>query len=157
MKTNIALTALSLLLGVTLAACTAKSGELAPPEIAYGQDLCESCGMLIDQPQIAAASIDTAGQPHKFDEVGDMIQFHAENPTMQAQAWFVHDYGTEAWLRAEGAFFVYGPDLLTTMGHGLVAFETQADAAVFAEQWQAQVLSFDEARAAMVAMVHANH
>ncbi len=157
MKTKTAVALLSLLLSVALTACAAKTGELTPPEIAYGQDLCETCGMLIDQPQLAAASIDTAGQPHKFDEIGDMIQFHAENPTIQPKAWFVHDYGTEAWLRAESAYFVYSPELLTTMGHGLVAFETQADAATFAEQWQAQVLSFDEARAAMAAMVHANH
>jgi len=157
MRTKSTVTVLIFLLGLTLAACAAQSDELLPPDIAYGQDLCETCGMLIDQPQLAAASIDTAGQAHKFDEIGDMIQFHAENPTIQPQAWFVHDYSTEAWLRAESAFFVYSPDLLTTMGHGLVAFETQTDAAAFAEPWQAQVLSFDEARAVMVTMVHANH
>jgi copper chaperone NosL len=157
MKNKLAVTLLSLLLPLTLAACAAKTGELTPPEIAYGQDLCEACGMLIDQPQLAAASIDTAGQPHKFDEIGDMIQFHAENPTIQPQAWFVHDYDTEAWLPAEDAYFVYSPDQLTTMGHGLVAFATQTDAEAFAQAMQAQVLSFDEARAAMVAMVHANH
>jgi copper chaperone NosL len=157
MKTKFAVTTLSLLLGLTLAACAAKTGELAPPDIAYSQDLCEACGMLIDQPQLAAASIDTDGQPHKFDEIGDMIQFHAENPTIQPQAWFVHDYGTEAWLRAEAAFFVYSPDQLTSMGHGLVAFATRADAETFAQPIEAQVLSFDEARAAMVEMVHANH
>jgi nitrous oxide reductase accessory protein NosL len=156
MTTKIALTALSFLLTLT-AACAPKSGAATPPEIAYGLDLCEACGMLIDQPQLAAASIDTAGQPHKFDEFGDMILFHSENPTIQAAAWFVHDYATEAWLPAESAFFVYSPDHLTTMGHGLVAFETEADAAAFAEQSAGQVLSFDEARAAIHTMVHADH
>lgn len=156
MKTNIALTALSLLLGLT-AACASQSDAPTPPEIAYGLDLCEACGMLIDQPQLAAASIDTNGQPHKFDEIGDMLQFHSDHPTIQAAVWFVHDYDTEAWLRAESAFFVYSPALLTTMGHGLVAFETQAAAAVFADEHQAEILSFDEARAVMHTMVHADH
>jgi nitrous oxide reductase accessory protein NosL len=62
MKTKIAVTALSLLLALT-AACAPQSTAPTPPEIAYGLDLCEACGMLIDQPQLAAASIDTNGQP----------------------------------------------------------------------------------------------
>ena len=155
MKTSRAV--LSLVLSVVLAACAAKPAELEPPEIAYGQDLCEACGMLIDQPGLAAATIDTAGQPHKFDDIGDMIQFHADNPTVQVRAWFVHDHNTEAWLRAETAFFAYSAKPTTTMGHGLAAFETEDAARAFADQQQARVLSFDEARAAMVAMEHANH
>lgn len=156
MTTKIALTALSVLLAVT-AACAPQSTVPTPPEIAYGLDLCEACGMLIDQPQLAAASIDTTGQVHKFDEIGDMIVFHSENPTIQAAVWFVHDYESEAWLRAESAFFVYHPDHLTTMGHGLLAFESEADARAWADGLQAEVLSFDEARAAMHTLVHANH
>lgn len=157
MKMKASLALLGLLLSGLLAACAAKTGELTPPEIAYGQDLCAACGMLIDQPGLAAATVDTAGQPHKFDEIGDMIQFHADNPTVQVRAWFVHDYHTEAWLRAETAFFVYSPAFLTTMAHGLAAFETEAGALAFAEQQQAEVLSFDEARAALHAMQPANH
>ena len=91
--------------------------------------------MLIDQPQLAAATIETDGTPHKFDEIGDMFQFHVEHPTKQVRAWFVHDYQTEAWLRAESAFFVYRPELPTPMGHGLVAFETQASAEAFATEY----------------------
>jgi hypothetical protein len=43
------------------------------------------------------------------------------------------------------------------MGHGLAAFETEAAAQTRAEQWSTQVLSFDEARAAMHSMQHAAH
>lgn len=157
MTTHTPLATLGLMLGLLLAACVPKTGALQPPAIAYGQDLCEACGMLIDQPRLAAATLDTAGQPHKFDEIGDMVQYHAEHPTVQVQTWFVHDYHTETWIRAETAFFVYSPDLLTPMGHGLAAFETEAVALAFAEQRQARVMSFDEARAAMHAMVHADH
>ena len=146
-----------LLAALLLAACAPKADELQPPEIAYGHDLCEACGMLIDQPHMAAATLGTDGRPYKFDEIGDMIQFHAEHPTVQVQAWFVHDYKSEGWLRAEGGFFVYSPELQTPMGHGLAAFETETDALAFAEQWQTDVLSFDEARAAMHAMEHADH
>jgi nitrous oxide reductase accessory protein NosL len=143
--------------GLALAACAPQTNGVNAPEIAYGQDLCEACGMLIDQPQLAAASIDTDGQPHKFDEIGDMIQFHAEHPTIQPLAWFVHDYESEVWLRAEDAYFVYHPDHLTTMGHGIVSFATEADATAFAMERGAEVMSFDEARAVVATMVHANH
>jgi copper chaperone NosL len=142
---------------LALAACTTAPNSVGAPDIAYGLDLCETCGMLIDQPQLAAASIDTAGQAHKFDEIGDMLQFHAEHPTIQPKAWFVHDYESEIWLRAEDAYFVYHPDQLTTMGHGLLAFAAEADAQAWAAAIPAVVLSFDEARAAMATMVHADH
>jgi nitrous oxide reductase accessory protein NosL len=157
MKPITALIMLGLVLGWLLSACAPQPGEPLPPAIAYGQDLCEACGMLIDQPQMAAATLDLDGQPHKFDEIGDMVQYHAEHPTVQVLAWFVHDYDNEAWIRAETAFFVYAADLSTPMGHGLAAFGTHAAALPFAEQWQVPVLSFEEARAAMHAMDHASH
>lgn len=147
----------SLLLGFTLAACATQTGEPRAPEIAYGQDLCEHCGMLIDQPQLAAATITTTGAAHKFDEIGDMVQYHSEHPTEQVRAWFVHDYDTQAWTRAETAFFVYSPALQTPMGHGLAAFATEAGARALAEQHATDVLSFDEMRAVMHTMEHADH
>jgi copper chaperone NosL len=157
MKTNLTMLLFGVLFSLGLAACSTQAETLAPPEIAYGQDVCEACSMLIDQPELAAATVDTAGQAHKFDEIGDMMQFHAEHPTIQAVAWFVHDYNTQKWLRAEVGYFVYSPDLLTTMGHGIVSFATEADATAFATEHGADVLSFDEARAVVATMVHANH
>jgi copper chaperone NosL len=157
MKTHTRLTVLMAVLLAALAACAPKDGALQPPEIAYGQDLCEQCGMLIDQPQLAAASLTTDGTAHKFDEIGDMVQYHNEHPTEQVEAWFVHDYETEAWIRAETAFFIYSPQLATPMGHGLAAFETEADAQALAGQFKAEVLSFDGMRAVMHTMEHAGH
>jgi copper chaperone NosL len=145
------------LVTLLLAACGGQPGELPAPEIAYGQDLCEACGMLIDQPQLAAATVGTDGAARKFDEIGDMLRYHAEHPTAQVEAWFVHDYETEAWLRAEGAYFVYSADLHTPMAHGLAAFATEAAAQAFAAERQTEVLSFDEARAAMHSAEHADH
>jgi copper chaperone NosL len=147
----------ALLVGLLLAACATQSSEPQPPEIAYGYDLCEACGMLIDQPQLAAATLGTDDTVRKFDEIGDMVQYHAEHPTAQVKAWFVHDYVTEAWLRAEDAFFVYSASTHTPMGHSLVAFATEEAGAAFAQQHDTLVLSFDEARAVMHTMEHASH
>jgi hypothetical protein len=43
------------------------------------------------------------------------------------------------------------------MGHGVAAFEHEASAADLARLIGADVLSFDEARAALAAMDHAHH
>ena len=113
--------------------------------------------MLIDDPRHAAATVTLAGAAHKFDDIGDMVRYHAEHPTEQVRAWFVHDFDTEAWLRAEDAWFVLGPAVDTPMGHGVAAFEHEASAADLAQLIGADVLSFDEARAALAAMDHAHH
>ena len=42
--------------GVPAAACAAE-GDPRPPEIAYGHDMCELCGMIISDPRFAAAMI----------------------------------------------------------------------------------------------------
>jgi copper chaperone NosL len=143
---------------LVLAACAgAPSGDDQPPKIEYGYDLCEACGMLIDDPRHAAATVTLDGTAHKFDDIGDMVRYHAEHPTEQARAWFVHDFDTEAWLRAEAAWFVFGPEVNTPMGHGIAAFADEASAAALAQAVGAEVFSFDEARAALAAMDHSHH
>lgn len=149
---------LSLCAVLLAAACSAApSDELAPPEIQYGYDLCEACGMLIDDPRHAAASVTLDGTAYKFDDIGDMVRYHTEHPTEQVRAWFVHDFDSEAWLRAETAWFVFSQDVDTPMGHGVAAFAEETSAAALAQALGVEALSFDEARAALAAMDHANH
>ena len=143
---------------LALAGCGPKAADQPqPPEIAYGQDLCEACGMLIDSPQFAAAAVTTAGGAHKFDDLAEMILYHQEHPEEQVRAWFVHDYESEAWIRAETAFFVEGEAIHSPMGHGLAAFETEAAAQRVADQVGSVVLSFDTARAEVLKMDHSAH
>jgi copper chaperone NosL len=133
-----------------LAACASNGGdELEPPEILYGQDMCESCGMLIDDPRFAAATLTADGQSHKFDDMNEMFLFHQENPEIEVTAWFVHHYDSEEWLRAEGAFFVHSSEILSPMAGGLAAFATRAEADALATELGAEALSFDEAREAV--------
>jgi copper chaperone NosL len=149
---------LLVLLALALAACgQAAADEPRPPEIAYGLDVCAGCGMLIDSPQFAAALLTTGGEALKFDDIGDMLLYHQEHPEQPVRAWFVHDYETEAWIRAETAFYVQSSHVHTPMAHGLVAFAQEADAQALADSVGASVLSFDFARAAMIEMDHAAH
>ncbi len=137
---------------LALAACGTRAAEIKPPEIAYGQDMCEACGMLIDSPQFAAAAVTSDGQGHKFDDLGEMFAFYQQHPDEQVQAWFVHDYGSGDWTRAEQAFFIKSSDLHTPMGSGMAAFATREAAQAEADQLGAKVMTFDEARASAPGM-----
>jgi copper chaperone NosL len=150
--------AVVLLVPGLLAGCgRAQSGQPQPPEILYGQDLCESCGMLIDQPQFAAATVTLDGAAHRFDAVAEMVAYHAEHPLEQVQAWFVHDYHNEAWIRAETGYFVHSEAIIGPMGHGIAAFANQAEADALAVEVGASVVSFDELRAELAASAHEAH
>lgn len=140
------------LLGVLLAACGASS-EPRPPEILYGQDVCDSCGMIVDDARFAAATLLAGGETRKFDDIGDMLTYHLDHPEAQVQAWFVHDYATESWIRGETAYFVKS-HLHTPMGSGTVAFEDQAAAKAFADETGGVVYDLNELRVEVHTTMH---
>ncbi len=119
---------------LAVAACGRRTGEIKPPEILYGQDICNACGMIISEARFAAASVLSDGTALKFDDVAEMVRYHRDHPELAVRAWFVHDYETEAWIRAETATFVHSSSLKTPMGGGVVAFESEDDAQAFADQ-----------------------
>ena len=53
------------------------NGEAQPPEIHYGEDVCDACGMLISEAKFAAASVDQDGTAHKFDDIGDLLDYYS--------------------------------------------------------------------------------
>jgi copper chaperone NosL len=101
--------------------------------------------MIISDPKFAAATLMTNGETHKFDDIGDMVVYHAQYSELQVKAWFVHDYPTQAWIRAEDAFFVVSREkLITPMGRGVAAFAVPSAAEVFAKNLGVLVLTFEE-------------
>ena len=48
-------------LAVLLASCSARPGEPQPPEINFGQDTCDACGMIISEARFAAAIVLNSG------------------------------------------------------------------------------------------------
>jgi copper chaperone NosL len=129
-----------------VAACGSAKDALAPPDIVYGEDACAECGMILSEPRFAAASlVETQGrvEPLLFDDIGDMLGYHAARPELQVRRWYVHDYETEAWVDAEAAVFVRAPGLRTPMASHLAAFADAASAETFAAgQGQAEILRF---------------
>ncbi len=152
MKARIAflIVVLTFLLMVMLSACVPKSAaDPVPPEIVYGQDMCDGCGMLIDEPRFAAAFILENDETRKFDDTAEMFSYARDHPEETIRAWFVHDYITEEWINGEAAFYVIANDLTTPMGSGLVAFASRDSAETFASENGEDVMTFDQAREAL--------
>ena len=151
------LVALSLLMVLVLAGCSAGEGDgPQPPEMAYGFDTCSACGMLIDEPRFAAAMLLANGETRKFDDIGEMMMYHMDHPNETVEAWFVHDYGTEEWVRGEEAYFVMAEVIHSPMGSGVAAFAEEGDAAALAEEHGVAVMDMDRLRAAVHGTLHSH-
>ena len=114
-----------------------------PPEIRYGEDVCDACSMIISEPRFAAAYYTDPGDVRRFDDIGDMCRYHIQNREPVARFW-VHDYDTEAWLLAKDAAFVMSDGLYTPMASGVVAFSNLERARTFADESKGLLMSFDE-------------
>ena len=128
------------LAGLLLGACGGGEGALQPPEIYYGQDTCDRCGMLISDPRFAAALLTVEGESRKYDDIGCLLDDYTHSG-IKAAGIYVHDYNTGAWLDAKAPNFLQ-IDMHTPMASGLVAFGDRAAAEAFAPG--AAVMSFEQ-------------
>jgi len=134
-----------LLLALTLAACApATDGEIAPPEIRYGEDICEVCGMIISEARFATACVTSDDEGHGFDGVGEMLIFIHQHHEGEIRQCFVHDYDTEVWLTVDNAYYVISENVHTPMGFGIVAFETSEQAETLATDTSGMVHTWEE-------------
>ena len=130
------------------AACGSGIDPDQPPEIRYGEDICEECGMIISDPRFAAAYVTGDEQVRLFDDIGGMIAYDRRHQET-VEAYWVHDLETKAWIRAEEAAFVLQQELITPMGWGLAAFADQTTAERFIEQEGGVMTSFAALRTAV--------
>jgi copper chaperone NosL len=145
-----------LAVGLLLGACS-KSGEgPQPPEIRFGMDTCAACGMIISDARFAAGTILTNGETRIFDDIGEMLIYHMDNPTEQVVAWFVHDYLSEKWVNGESAYYVAESDLTTPMGYGIAAFATKETAEAFIDEHGGMIYKLDDLRINLHEEVHGN-
>ncbi|MBI3958182.1 MAG: nitrous oxide reductase accessory protein NosL [Chloroflexi bacterium] len=121
-----------------------------PPEIVYGEDVCDRCGMIIGDDRFAAALVmEKAANDYEqllFDDAGEMFAFAGEdNGQSKIVSWFVHDYNSREWLDAQVAWFVVADDLQTPMGFGVAACAHEVEALALAQEWGGEVLTFAQA------------
>lgn len=131
-----------------LAGCGAESSLDEPPVILYGQDVCDECNMIINEAKHAAAYVTTAGEARRFDDIGDMLVYHARNRE-DVHLFWVHDYNTEEWVHADQATYVLNSGRATPMGWGILAFGDRAGAEAFVAGATGRVVSWAELLAMM--------
>lgn len=135
-------TVLCALIAVVAVACGGES-KAGPPEIHYGRDACDQCHMIISEARYAAAYRDRNGDPFVFDDIGDMALHATKAGVADSMTAWVHDYNTEKWIEAKPAWYVRS-SIQTPMGHGIVAFGTDAAAQEFAAEHDGTVLRWAE-------------
>ena len=101
--------------------------ELKPVDIHYGQDICERCKMIISEEKFSSQIIQQDGTVYNFDDIGGMLAYITEESEDVASYW-VHDFVSGEWIRAEEATFLLDSDLMTPMGFGIAAFADEAQA-----------------------------
>lgn len=140
MKMNVILL---LLLVLVLAACGSETGPETPPEIRYGEDVCDRCNMIINEARYAASYVTNTGDVRRFDDIGGMFA-HVHDVPEEVTFYWVHDYETEEWIKADEAVYVSAAGLRTPMGFDIVAFSTQEKAEALAAETGGEVYSFEE-------------
>lgn len=100
----------------------------AEPELAFGQEACANCGMLIDDPRFAGAWIEPGNRQQHFDDIGCLVSWMSQVPPPEGTRYFVRNYADDGWLRGESAHFAMSEDFRTPMAYGAVAFENESAA-----------------------------
>ncbi len=116
-----------LLLPLLLIGCGQSVDLDEPPEILYGQDVCDECSMIINEDRFATSYVTESGEIRRFDDAGGML-FYDQKHQEDVRIYWVHDFETKEWIDAEKAVFVLDDDLFTPMGWGLAPFATQKQA-----------------------------
>src|SRR3989338_4030178 len=111
-----------------------------PPRMRFGKDICSECRMIITEERFAAAAV-TDAKADKFDSIGCMVLHDLKNPQTGKRFW-VRDYPTFAWIEGNKAFFVYGKNFVTPMGHGLIAFSERKTAEQFIRERGGSIVAF---------------
>ncbi len=99
--------------------------------------------MIINEARFAAAYVTVDGTARRFDDIGGMLAYDTDTQEDVAVYW-VHDFETEAWVKAEEAYFVRSQDQITPMGFGIVAFALHDRAEGWAAQREATVMDFSQ-------------
>lgn len=106
------------------AGCEREPRPIEPPEIVYGEDVCDRCGMIISEERYAAGMMleEEDGRAYRlFDDVAGLVLYEGEHPDARVIGRWVKDYVTRQWLTADSAAYVEAGSLETPMAFGIVA------------------------------------
>lgn len=118
------------------------------PEISYGQDRCDYCGMIISEKKYSALAYSLNEERWVFfDDIGGLFLYVVENGGKDLFRYiYVFDFHSGERISAYEAYFVRGApdDIWTPMSSGIIAFRSGSDAESFAMQVDGLVYTFEE-------------
>lgn len=147
-----------------LLACSAAAEEPALPQPG-ARDLCPVCGMLVSKyPHWVAIVTYRDGHAAFFDGAKDMFKYFQDlakyAPTRRGAdiaAIYVTEYYGLTRIDAHRAYYVIGSDVLSPMGHDLVALASREEAAEFMQDHKgARVLRFEEVTRELIEQLDRN-
>ena len=149
MKKRIAILMLGLSFIVIAACGGAAVTSDTPPEIVYGEDVCDQCNMIISDERFAAGlviEVEPGSYEHRiFDDIGDLLAYEkAYRNELTIVTYYVHDYNSIEWIDGKDAYYIHSEELFTPMGFGLAAVAQGLEAEALAEEWNGSVLTFTE-------------
>jgi nitrous oxide reductase accessory protein NosL len=140
-RLGIALTGLLAFWVVLLSAC--QTAEIKPLEIVTG-DTCARCKAPITEKHFAAEFVTKDRFVRKFDDISCLIQHAAKVGKNNIAAYYVADFPSQKWLKAEEAHFVQSDQISTPKNSGILAFKDEAQAKTLASQYQAKLVKFSD-------------
>jgi copper chaperone NosL len=127
---------------------------IRPPTVFFGESVCDVCHMIVSDERFAAGIVVQEGgggagryRHAVFDDIGCVFDFEEANPQAEIAAYYVRDYETKEWLKADEAVFVHSRSLHTPMAFGLAAVSTQERADGVQRRFPGDVIDLNEARA----------
>jgi len=142
-----ALAAAAVILALASAPACGRPAPLGPPELRLGVDLCDGCGMTIEDPRYAVAARSGEGTESRvlrFDDPGCLARWEAAASSASPGDRWAHDRVSGVWIDARSATFARVNDLTTPMGSGIAAFASRAAADATVAEHGGEVLSWDE-------------
>jgi nitrous oxide reductase accessory protein NosL len=114
--------------------------------------------MVISDARFAAATSLENGEARKFDNVGDMIAYHAEHVALRVTTWWAHDYASERWINALTAHYVLIESGQTCglLQKDVVAFDDTDTAQTYASKNDVSVQDWEDVRLAIHQSQHSH-
>ncbi len=131
---------------LTLVGCGERDDD-GPPNIYYGDTICEECGMIISDERSATATIITVERGYQalvFDDFNCQMNYEDKHSELLVHDRWSHDCISLEWIRTADAWFVRSPQLRTPMASHLVALLSLTDAKMFAATVDGETIEFKE-------------
>lgn len=125
-----------------LQACTVK-----PEALVYGKDMCHACKMTLVDTKYGAEILTKKGKVYKFDDVNCLLNFYASDYEEKSniQQILVIDFAMpEQLIEAGTAHFVRAEAIRSPMASGVAAFSTIEGLNSYNNQWNGELLTWDE-------------